>query len=268
MSTRRKLVFTSLGLVALPIIVILAFYAEAASETPAAAEVSLTETAAPGNAATPNTAETLSVLASPQENRAAQVQKSPDMYPELVKVAFSEKHSIPMRWKALTMAAQIKREGSIKDLEKALAHKDWFMRNAALIAMKEVSPAKGQEAALHLLGDRALVIRSAAVKAMEKDEDPQIRKRLWSELNQPYNFRKTQSLWVRSEIVTKLAVNPLPSEMSMFVKALKENDERLHSPAISALEKVSHRKLGSERSTVSELRNLWLDWTNKNGVSR
>lgn len=249
MTINRKLIITSMGLVALPIIVIMAFYAEAAPS-----ESSTTVTA-------------LEVLSQAESSRLDTVDKNPNLYPSLIRVAFSEAHSVPMRWKALTLASRIKKEEALPDLEKALSHKEWFLRNAALLAMKEISAVKGQEAAIRLINDKALVIRSAAVKVIENDNQPEVRKLLWSELNHSYNFRKNQSLWVRSEIVSKLAQNPNSNEMDSFVKALRDNDERLHQPAISALEKVTQRKLGSAKNSVRELRNLWLDWSHKNGIT-
>jgi HEAT repeat protein len=252
MTNKSKLIFTSLGLVILPIFIVLAFYAQAASPEDANA----------------STTSVLEVLSQPEERKKIdQLEKNPYMYSNLMNVAFSEHHSVPMRWRALILGAQIKKEASVGDLQKAMSHKEWFLRNAALVAMKEVSQEHGQEAALKLITDKALVIRSAAVKLLEKEETAPIRKILWSELNRNYNFRKTQSLWVRSEILAKLSNHPQAIEMNQFVKALRDNDERLHSPAIVALEKLTQKKLGTEKSAVPELRNLWLDWSNKNGLA-
>ncbi len=85
-----------------------------------------------------------------------------ELYPQMISIAFSKKQSVEMRWKALTMSAHLKKQDSVVDLKKALASPDWFMRNAALLALQSVSPAEGRKAAQILINDKALVVRSAA----------------------------------------------------------------------------------------------------------
>ena len=65
---------------------------------------------------------------------------------------------------------------------------------------------------------------------------------------------------MRSQILEKLATNPEKKEIPLFVKALKENDVKLHSPAVVALERLTQQKLGKSSQKVSEKRMLWIEW--------
>ena len=138
------------------------------------------------------------------------------------------------------------------------------MRNAALTAVKTTQPERLNEVVPSLLKDKALVVRSAAVSALYPNLEPKMRDLLWSELNASYNFRKGQSLWVRGQIVEKLSSNPQKKEYTLFGNALKGTDEKLHAFAIQALENITQRKFGTVKSTVSEKRNLWIDFVRKN----
>lgn len=210
------------------------------------------------------------LLSMPGANRfeVAKFHKDEKLVQQLWERAFDEKKDMGTRWKSLTLAAQINKEKAQEPLSKALKSQEWFMRNAALVAYREVFPEKTVAIATELLKDKALVVRSAAVESLPPLMTDEVRDRLWEELHQDYNFRKKQSLWVRSLILQKLAATPRSKEASLFVRALKEPDERLHSHAIQALEKISSLKLGTKladkKRKSEKLRALWLDWAKKN----
>lgn len=199
------------------------------------------------------------ILAMPEENRnQVAMARSGDLYPELIHIANSEKAAIPDRWKALTLAAYIGRDKAVKDLEAALKSKEWFMRNAALLGLKIHHPLRAQSAARNLLKDKALVVRSAAVEVLGPDLDRKSRDLLWEELNADYNFRKKQGLWIRSQILGHLSEKPDAKESQLFVKALMEKDSSMHAPAITALEKLTQKKLTARNGT--QKRELWIQW--------
>lgn len=184
------------------------------------------------------------------------VQENPSQRPaDLLRRAFSDEESLPVRWRSLIQAAEVDPAFTLPKLEEALKHREWFMRNAALVALQTAAPERVQSAALDLLRDRALVVRSAAVAAIDASL---ARARLWQELKEAHNFRNSQSLWVRGEIVAKLAVAPQVAEIKLFTEALRDKDERLHEPAMAALEKITQRQAPSEAKTVSEKRSFWL----------
>src|SRR3989344_260443 len=78
------------------------------------------------------------ILNLPPENRTQAVLAiTADMYKEFITVAFAEDQTMRLRWRALMLAAEGRREKATPDLLKASTHKQWFMRNAALVALAE-----------------------------------------------------------------------------------------------------------------------------------
>lgn len=179
------------------------------------------------------------VLTLPESFRKEALQnKSDEFYPQMHKIAFSNKQSIEMRWKALTMMAHLKKENSVKDLKKALEAPEWYMRNAALLSLNSVSPQHGKTAAKALLTDKALVVRSAAVDVLGPMMDEKIRELFWQELDANYNFRHKQSLWIREQLLGFLAKEPLINEKSVFEGLSKTSPEPMRVLAKNALQKL------------------------------
>jgi len=201
------------------------------------------------------------ILSMPEKNRYILAEKKTDeIYPQLMELASNTKKNLGVRWKSLTLAAHLKKQNSVQEIRPYLSSREWYMRNAALVALEEVSPAESQAAAMQLLADKALVVRSAAVEALGSDLTADVRDRLWEELRANYNFRKKESLWVRGEIAQKLAQSPEKAELAQFISMLKENDTRLHAPSIAALEKLTGQVKGSAKANLSARRDLWLKW--------
>lgn len=184
-----------------------------------------------------DTGTVLDILAMPEQNRYQTAVRLPDqeLYKELMTIAGEVGRGHTLRWRALTLAAQIKGIGALKDMWAKLNSKEWFVRNAALLGIHHVSAEEGHKAALRLLKDPALVVRSAAVAMLKDDLTRSERDLLWEELNANYNFRGTQSLWVRGEILQKLALRPAQLEAPLFRALLKDKDQRLYPGARQAL---------------------------------
>ncbi|GIL17021.1 MAG: hypothetical protein BroJett040_07720 [Oligoflexia bacterium] len=191
----------------------------------------------------------------------AATQKSAE---ELYEVAYSSSGTMPERWSAMTLAIQTDKEVSEKEMQKALTHPEWFVRNAALVGLKESHPELAERAAFRLLSDKAMVVRVAAINALPNDLSTSKRELLWAELYQKYNFRKKQSLWVRGHIIEKLAQAPQKREYPNFTQSLSDSDDRVVNAAVEGLEKLLNRKMGSAAATLKEKKNLWLAWTRKN----
>lgn len=209
----------------------------------------------------------LEVLSLPLENRRMVVRdQSEKFYSTFVGLAFNEKQPMSLRWKALMAVADAKGEKATNDLLRAGNHSLWFMRNGALVALKEVNPAAGAELAQKLVKDKALVVRTAAVDLLENDKSPEVRELLWSELNQNYNFKNKQSLWIRSKIVQALAKAPADKELKTFAALLSDSDRRLHVPAVRGLEKLTGVQLGEGKVNQAKLVQLWKDYLNKEQV--
>lgn len=200
------------------------------------------------------------ILSMPEQNRYVLSEKKADeIYPHLMELAANTKKNLGVRWKSLTLAAHLRKQKSVKEIRPYLKSNEWYMRNAALVALQEVSQAESQRAGLELLDDKALVVRSAAVQAMGTDLTAEMRDRLWEELRAGYNYRKKESLWVRGQIAEKLALSPEKSEVTEFVTMLKGDDSRLYPSGIAALEKLTGDMKGSTKS-LADRRQLWLKW--------
>jgi HEAT repeat protein len=168
-----------------------------------------------------------------------------------------------LRWRALMMAAEGRREKSTPDLLKASVHKQWFMRNAALVALAEVIEAEAQKLAKKLVKDKALVVRSAAVDVLQKSPRPEVRDLLWEEMNQKYNFRNQESLWIRSQIVEAMAAKPANHELKLFTKFLNDKDARVQAASVSGMEKLTGVKLGDAKTSREKMVLLWQDYSRK-----
>lgn len=191
----------------------------------------------------------MEVLNLPAENRRMLLSEIGDKhYDSFIALAFNDQQTMSVRWRALTAAAECRREKATADLIKAGSDKAWYMRNAALVALQEVNPVQSEVLAQKLLKDKALVVRSAAVLALEKSTNPEVRDMLWDELNQSYNFKNKESLWIRHQIVGVLGLKPRNSELKVFGDLLKDKDARVQVSAIRGLEKLTGVKLADEAS--------------------
>lgn len=209
----------------------------------------------------------MEVLKLPGENRRMVVQGQGDKYyQEFISLAFNEAQPMSVRWRALMAAAEAGGTKSTNDLIKAGSHDQWYMRNAALVALSEVNPLQAEVLAQKLIKDKALVVRSAAVEALDKSASAEVRDLLWDELNKDYNFKKSQSLWIRHQIVGVLAKKPLDRELKLFAQLLSDKDDRVQLPAVQGLEKLTGVKLGEGRIKQSSLVGLWKDYIKKEKI--
>ena len=128
-----------------------------------------------------DTASVLDILSLPEQNRFLAANQLPEqqLYKELMTIAGEVGRGHTIRWKAITLAAQIKGSAALKDLWANLTAKEWFIRNAALIGIHHVSAAEGHKAALKMIKDPALVVRSAAVSLLKTDLSRAERDLLW-----------------------------------------------------------------------------------------
>ena len=197
-------------------------------------------------------------LKLPPKNRAQVLSQSgAATYADLKKMAFSSQHPMNLRWKALMGMAEAQKQKSVKDLLVAANHKEWFMRNGALMAMVHADSHEAVRLARQLLSDKALVVRSAAVEVLSEDLTSENRDILWEQLEKPINFKREQSLWIRPQIVRALADQPLSSEKIYFAQLLNEKEAEIQKEAIRGLEALTGKKLGQGRMARAEVVKLW-----------
>ncbi len=207
------------------------------------------------------------VLNLPAENRRmVVVGKADKYYSSFIDIAFNDQQPMALRWRALMAAAEAAQGKAIPDLKKAGDHKLWYMRNAALVALNEVSPLEAQTLARKLLKDKALVVRSAAVSVLDKNMSAEQRDLLWAELNQSYNFKGKESLWIRHQIVEVLAQRPRDNELKVFANLLGDKDARVHVPAVQGLQVLTGVKLGEGKMKKTALVSLWQNYIKKENL--
>jgi HEAT repeat protein len=187
-----------------------------------------------GNAAPwrPSAESVMAMLKLPLNERMSVLKEQPEsVYSTLIEIKNLKQQPMALRWKALTTAALLNKKRAVTDLEKASHESEWFIRNAAMVAMVEVSSVQGLKVARRLASDPALVVRSAAIDLLGQSSDASDRQKLWTELDASYNKRAGQSLWIRKQIVDILSKKPLMHEKQKFQKLQSEPDFKLTAKA-------------------------------------
>jgi HEAT repeat protein len=204
----------------------------------------------------------------PLESRLQALRRQgPEGYRSLVQLMMDEKTPMEIRWRAVTAIGRIGGKESRPELERALGSKDWFMRNAGLIAMAGVDRGEAARWAKRLLSDKALIVRAAAVDTLAGLGDKSGADLLWEKLYSKENFKGKQSLFIRRKIVETLGQLEGKGREAKFIEILGDRDEDLHMAAIAALERISGLTLGTAKDPLHLKRERWEAWWSENGQS-
>lgn len=198
-------------------------------------------------------------LKLPAKNRASILKTaSSGVYSEMREIAFSKNYPMSLRWRAVMGMAEARKGKALPELLLAADDNEWFIRNAALIALTHAAPTQAVQTAKKLLLDKALVVRSAAVEVIQVDLNLGNRDLLWEQLENRINFKREQSLWIRPQIVEALAKEPRSNEVRMFARLLHDQDLKIQEFAIKGLENATGKKIGSGKISRSKLVALWI----------
>lgn len=157
-----------------------------------------------------------------------------------MRIAADSRQVMQSRWSSLLKAAQLAQTSEqVLQVQKFSKDELWYMRNASLVALQTVNKKVAEQTAQKLIKDKALVVRSAAVDVLADNMSEQNKIILRSELNQPYNFNKKSSLWIRAQIVEKLKARAEQSDRDFFVKSLYDSDVQIALQSAQALEKIT-----------------------------
>lgn len=204
-------------------------------------------------------AELQNILAQPLEQRLSEIKRlKPQAYAFLSQTAFTRTNGLQMRWRALTTMGRVDAIFFRKDIEKALVSTDWFMRNAALIALQTDDRTHAVQWSARLLNDPALVVRTQAVRNLIQFEAREAEPLLWKQIFSPTNFRGKESLWVRVHMAEALAKFTVPGRAKSFQRLLLDPDERLHKWAVLGLENTTGFKMSERGEAVEIRRQKWL----------
>jgi len=168
-------------------------------------------------------------------------------------IARAKNQALPMaqRWDALIKSAEAADGQQIQQVLEFAKSKDWYMRNALLVALDKMGTDLVYDKAKALVSDKALVVRSAAVDILTRLESQEVRALLAKELNRNYNFVGKKSLWIRAQIMKNLVKKPYQSEREYFSKLLFDNDPEISLMSMQALEKISQVHFDGENALSS-----------------
>jgi len=204
---------------------------------------------------------TRDALAMPLANRLEVLERQGEQgYRNLVSIMFDDTMPMAIRWRAVTLVGRIGRRQSFPELERALTHVDWFLRNAGLVAMAHIDRDRAINWSRKLMSDKALVVRAAAVQTLGDLRDTASIPLLWEKLYAAENFHNNQSLFIRRRIVEALAILQRTGDEGKFVGVLTDRDQLLHPLAIMALEKITSTKLGTSKDPLALKRERWQSW--------
>src|SRR4051812_24312724 len=106
-----------------------------------------------------------SLLERPMDSRVREMKALGDhAHQFLSKTAFDHSESLQTRWRAVTTMGRWDALAFKPELDRALASGEWFMRNAALIALLNDDRARAVSWSTRMLNDPALVVRTQAVR--------------------------------------------------------------------------------------------------------
>jgi HEAT repeat protein len=135
----------------------------------------------------------------------------------------------------------------IDEIRSFVTSKEWYLRNAALVALNKVDPDMAQSEAIKMLADKALVVRSAAVEIIGQNLSDKNKEILFGEMAKGYNFNRTSSLWIRKQILEKLAQSATEKDQPIFAKMLFDNDKKISELSANTLERITGKKLSRKK---------------------
>ncbi len=200
-----------------------------------------------------------SLLERPMDTRLREFSRLGEKaYGFLSRAAFDPANTLLERWRAVTTMGRMDPLRFRPELDKALASRDWFMRNAALIALQNDERSRAVAWSMRMLQDKALVVRTQAVRNLIDLNARESETLLWKEVSDKRNFRGRESLWIRMHIAEALGRFASPGRVRQFQKLLLDPDERLHKWAILGLESSTGLKLSSPQEPTEVRRQKWL----------
>lgn len=198
---------------------------------------------------------TVVALRQPVDDRISALKNQGDAgFEALKQLAFDSNQALQLRWRALTMLPRVNAVKAEAPLAEAAQSSEWFMRNAALVAMEQTQRTFTLKWAEKLLDDPALVVRTAAVQTLTAIHAVEKKEILFQKLYSAENFHRGHSLWVRKHIAKALQQMASPGEEQQFAKLLKDKDNTLHPSAISALNKITGQKIESRDKWLAKLK--------------
>lgn len=188
-------------------------------------------------------------------------------YADLAKICFDRSASLKARWRAVTTMGRLDPAYFRASLDRAAVSSEWFLRNAALIALLTDERPRALAASIRALDDSALVVRTQAVRNLIALNARETEGRLWREINARRNFNgQRQGLWIRPHLAEALAKFAGPGRGRDFGRLLRDDDHRLHKWAIRGLERATGLRLSERGEDIQIARGKWLARLNEAAI--
>ena len=185
----------------------------------------------------------------------------PESYKQLRKIAFDGNYSSEVRAKAFQSLVTLGQGQAQPEIEKAIDHQDWFLRTIALVAQWSLDNRKGRIAAKRLLlEDRALMVRASALERLEQETEGGTRLRdvYVTALEDPKNFHRGQSLWLRPRIAKALINLSETPGRKHFEVLLRDPDPTIRQMTLEHL-RASQGSTSVENDEDQEIQK-WISW--------
>lgn len=170
-------------------------------------------------------------------------------------IAKNEALPMSQRWAALQKASLLAQGDEFAKVIAFGDSKDWFMRNASLVALDKSGSDVVYDQAKKLITDNALVVRSAAADILMRLNNDAVKKIFSAELEKKYNFNGKSSLWIRKQMMNHLVKNATASERDFYVRYLYDQDLEIAALSTQALESITQIRFVAQNKI--DLVNQW-----------
>lgn len=199
----------------------------------------------------------IEILQLPMKERLMRLKEIESIRDRLRLLAFDHKQTLDVRWRSLTALGSLGARSYRWEIEEALKSKEWFMRNAGLLAVQHDEREVAIRWSKKLLQDSALVVRTQAVKNLI-DLKAEARDEIWSGLWAKNNFHEAKGLWIRNYMAEALVQWARPVDEKRFLRLLMEHDETIQRWAILGLERSTGLKLSTMDEPIALQKRKWL----------
>lgn len=205
---------------------------------------------------------TLDALRQPLRQRIESlIVQGPQGFKNLDKIAFSKSYTLDERWRSFYVLAKIGGKRALPEIEKALKSDEWFLRAAALTALKKIDNDKAQVWATRFLkSDPALMVRASALDLLSLNPNRKSRELFLEKLKSRDSFVQTKSLWIRPRLVEALANVSRAQDSGEFIGLLDDTDLQVREKAVNALDKINKSSAGNQESLTVRVQN-WKNWS-------
>ncbi len=194
--------------------------------------------------------------------------KSKKSYQSLKEIAFNSDYKLGHRWRSMAVIAS--NFPKSKATKSGLTHKQWFMRNSALLGLENGNRKMAHAWAIkYLNSDPSLIVRSAAVDILSKNPSEKVKKVLRANIDNKLNFRKGKPLWVRKNILQAIYKMSTKTDLPNIMSELnKEKIDDQHSKFLfEALPRISGHNINT--TPYDSEKKAWLSWwQSQNALNR